>query len=35
MEKQQNNPANAQAMVIALVLIGLVVFGIWITGVRI
>lgn len=34
MEKQQNNAANVQAMILAVVLLGIVVAGLWLQGVR-
>ena len=34
MEKPQDNAANAQAMILTLILIGLVVLGFWAKGVQ-
>jgi len=35
MEKPQENAANAQAMILTLILIGLVVLGLWVKGVQV
>lgn len=35
MEKPQENAANAQAMILTVILIGLVVLGIWLRGVQV